>query len=130
LFGKDTHNIFINTENKVPETPFVVEAVPVPENFSFLNEDFQPFIYDKTRGYEVHLAVAGQDPHAIMVPYDFRYPLERICVKNAYSKFNSWGQGAVLTDDENGFKWYLTFDENKVTQKVDTSDVPSYVVNQ
>ena len=130
MFDKDTHNIFINTENKVPETPFVVEAVPVPENFSFLNEDFQPFIYDKTRGYEVHLAVAGQDPHAIMVPYDFRYPLERICVKNAYSKFNSWGQGAVLTDDENGFKWYLTFDENKVTQKVDTSDVPSYVVNQ
>ena len=60
--------------------------------------------------------MAGQDPHAIMVPYEFRYPLERVKVCNAYSKFNSWGTGAVITDD--GFKWYLTLDEKLVTKAV------------
>ena len=114
---------FINTASKHPETEFVEETITVAEDFSFLNEETQPYIYDATTDVEIRLAIAGQDPHAIMVPYEFRYPLEKICVKDAYSKFNSWGQGAVLTDDENGFKWYLTLDENKVTEAIPTLNV-------
>ena len=109
-------NGFINTTSATPETAFVEETVTVPEDFSFLNESCQPYIFDKSNGLTVKIAMAGQDPHAIMVPYEFRYPLERVRVCNAYSKFNSWGTGAVITDD--GFKWYLTLDEKLVTKAV------------
>lgn len=129
IFGK-FGPVFINTQNKHPETPFVEDIVEVAQDFSFLNADTQPYIYDKTNNLTIKLALAGQDPHAIMVPYEFRYPLEKICVKNAYSKFNSWGQGAVITDDENGFKWYLTFDEDKVTEAIPTLDAYYTVTNE
>lgn len=109
---------FINTESTVPETAFVEETVTVPESFSFLDQACQPYIFDKSNGLTVKIAMAGQDPHAIMVPYEFRYPLERVKVCRAYSLFNSWGLGAVITDD--GFKWYLTFSENLVTRAVPT----------
>lgn len=122
MFGKPGPG-FINTTNAHPETAFVIDTLVVAENFSFLNPETQPYIYDKSNKQETKLAVAGQDPHAIMVPYEFRYPLEKICVKYAYSMFNSWGEGAVLTDDRNGFKWYLTFDEKKVTEAIPSLNV-------
>jgi LruC domain-containing protein len=67
---------------------------------------------------ETRLSIAGEDPHAIMVPYEFRYPLEKICIKDAYRYFKDWAQGYGITDDEGGFKWYLYFDENKVTEAI------------
>jgi LruC domain-containing protein len=50
-----------------------------------------------TTGNIVKLAQKGEDPHAIMIPYDFRYPLEKICIKNAYSQFNSWGENKIVS---------------------------------
>lgn len=122
LFGK-SGKVFINTEKKKPETPFVEETVEVDENFSFLNKNYQPYIYDRTNMVETRLSINGQDPHAIMVPYEFRYPLERICIKNAYPYFTYWAQGLGITDDEDGFKWYLSFDEDKVTEAIPTLEL-------
>ena len=121
MFGKPGKQ-FINTEKIVPETDWIEETVEVAENFSFLNTDTQPYIYDETTGVTVKIAMAGQDPHAIMVPYEFRYPLEKVLVSRAYPKFNSWGTGAVITDE--GFKWYLFLDETLVTQAIPTLVVP------
>ena len=104
------------------DTDDTEETVEVDENFSFLNTDTQPYIYDETTGVTVKIAMAGQDPHAIMVPYEFRYPLEKVLVSRAYPKFNSWGTGAVITDE--GFKWYLFLDETLVTQAIPTLVVP------
>ena len=112
---------FINTSSIDPETPFVEETVTVPETFSFLDPACQPYIFDKSNGLTVPVAMTGQDPHAVMVPYEFRYPLEQIKVCIAYPKFNSWGTGAIITDE--GFKWYLNFDEKKVTKAIPTLDV-------
>lgn len=114
LMGK-SERIFINTENRMPETEIVEEVVPVPESFSFLNKQDQPYIYDKTNNHTTSIALAGQDPHGIMVPYNFRYPLEKICIKNAYLDFNKWGQGAYITDVEIGNEWYLSPVDGKVT---------------
>ena len=119
MFGK-SGKVFINTESKTPETPIVEEMVEVDEDFSFLKKDYQPYIYDKTNNVETRLSITGQDPHAIMVPYEFRYPLEKICIKDAYPYFKDWAQGYGITDDEDGFKWYLYFDENKVTEAIPT----------
>jgi hypothetical protein len=116
---------FINTEQPVPETtPFPTEIQEVPEDFSFLKEEYQPYIYDGTTGVEVKLALVGQDPHGIMVPYEFRYPLERQRVCWAYPDFNSWGQGAYMIDeDEEDDAWYKHPVENLVSEKIDTLNV-------
>lgn len=128
LFGK-SGKVFINTESVDPTIPFVEETVVVDENFSFLNSDYQPYIKDKTNGEETRLSVKGQDPHAIMVPYEFRYPLERICIKDAYTYFSVWAQGYSITDDENGFKWYAHPVEGKVSAVVPTLDV-TYITGE
>ena len=48
-----------------------------------------------------------------MIPYDFRWPLERICIKDAYDveghKFNSWGANKIDASD-----WYKFYVEGKV----------------
>ena len=66
-------------------------------------------IIDKTKGYAVYVATKGQDPHAIMVPYDFRWPLERICVKDAYKSFNNWATNEITDTD-----WYKFPELDKV----------------
>ena len=90
LFGKGTNQL-INSENGVEYIePVVVKEVS--ESFSFLDEATQPSLFDKTTGLEVKLAKKGEDQHGIMLPYDFKYPLERVCIKDAYSDFNNWTQ--------------------------------------
>jgi hypothetical protein len=89
LFGKST-NQFINTENGAEYIEPIVVTKEVSEAFSFLDESTQPYLYDKTTGKEVKLSKKGQDPHGIMLPYDFKYPLEKVCIKDAYKDFNNW----------------------------------------
>ena len=107
IFGK-TRAEFINT-SKHDNTPFVVDTITVNSNFSFLDVNIQPYVYDRTKNWEVRISQIGQDPHAIMIPYDFRWPLERICINKAYLKFNEWGVGSVTSTD-----WYKYPEEDKV----------------
>ena len=37
----------------------------------------------------------GEDPHGLIIPFDFQYPLERVCVKDAFKRFNEWGVGVI-----------------------------------
>lgn len=130
-WSKEVHELFnvpttsfVNTESKdVNEDMFIIDEVTVPSNFSFLDEKNQPAIYNKTKNRTVSISLVGEDPHAIMVPYEFRYPLEKICISRAYSMFNSWGEGSYISDPGNGFKWYLTFDENLVIEEVPVLNV-------
>jgi hypothetical protein len=98
LFGYDG---FINTtedeQNFEPQTV----VIEVDKNFSFLNTLTQPFLYDKSTNKYIYLSKVGEDPHGIMIPYDFKYPLERVCIKDAYEQFNSWGQNSITSNE-----WY------------------------
>ena len=98
LFG--VNGGYINTE-KANANP-IVDVVNVDSKFSFLNEDTQPYIYDMTTGETIRLSRKGEDPHGIMIPYDFKYPKEKICIKDAYEKFNNWGENRVTSTD-----WYV-----------------------
>ena len=98
LFG--VNDGFINTVSSNAEP--IVDVVNVDSKFSFLNEDTQPYIYDITTGKTIHLSKKGEDPHGIMIPYDFKYPKEKVCIKNAYGKFNNWGENRVTSTD-----WYV-----------------------
>ena len=101
---------FVNTQTKNAE--FIKDTITVDKNFSFLDVTTQPYIYDKNQDWYVKIARQGEDPHAIMIPYDFKWPLEKICIKDAYLRFNEWGQGLIEDTD-----WYEYPEEDKVFQK-------------
>jgi ribosomal protein L23 len=81
--------------------PVVTDRITVNKNFSFLDEDTQPYIVDITTGNVIRLSKTGEDPHGIMIPCNFAYPLEKVCIKDAYTKFNNWGMNPVSSTD-----WY------------------------
>lgn len=117
LFGKGT-NQFINTENSAEYIEPIVVVKEVSESFSFLDEATQPYLYDKTTGLEVKLAKRGEDPHGIMLPYDFKYPLEKVCIKDAYKDFNNWFNKDPKQDkDVLGTNWYTKPVSGKVYTK-------------
>ena len=96
------HICFINT---VPGQTFdiVSEVINVDKEFSFLNENTQPYLYNKTTNKYVKIARKGEDPHGIMIPEEFRYPIEKTCIKDAFSDFNNWGEGLIESTG-----WYRT----------------------
>ena len=107
LFGVDNLT-YVNTVSGVIYEP-VSDQVTVSKTFSFLDEDSQPYIFDVTTGKTVKLSKRGEDPHGIMIPKDFRWPREKVCIKNAYLQFNSWGENQVTSTD-----WYVHPEEDKV----------------
>lgn len=106
LFGYDG---FINTTKDGQYFEPQTVVITVDKNFSFLNTLTQPFLYDKSTNKYIYLSKVGEDPHGIMIPNDFKYPLERVCIKDAYERFNSWGQNSVTSND-----WYKHPVEDKV----------------
>lgn len=109
LFGTTPQN-FVNTQNGDSYT-FVVGTRTVDKDFKLSEEpdNEKPYIFNKTKNKKIYLSKAGQDPHGIMVAYDFHYPLERICIKDAYPQFNSWGENPI-----NSTWWYMSPDQSKV----------------
>ena len=99
---------FVNTR-KNDNTPYITDIIEVSDNYSFLDVTTQPYIYDKNKNWIVKISRQGEDPHAIMIPYDFRWPLEQVCIKDAYLQFNNWGMQLIESTD-----WYKYPEENKV----------------
>ena len=100
LFGVSP-STFINTVKGEQVYDAVTERVTVNQNFSFLDESTQPYIYNMSTDKTIKLSKKGEDPHGIMIPYDFKYPVEKKCIKDAYSRFNEWGVTRVNSTD-----WY------------------------
>jgi hypothetical protein len=100
LFGVDNTKTFINTQSKNYEP--VSEVITVDPSFSFTDFSKQVYIYNKTMDYDVKMSQKGEDPHGIMIPCDFAYPRELVCIKDAYKLFNSWGENPVSSTD-----WFL-----------------------
>ena len=109
LFGVSA-NTFINTQKGATAYEAVTDQVTVSKDFSFLNAATQPYIHNVTMNKDVKLSQKGEDPHGIMIPYDFRWPLEKVCIKDAYLRFNEWGQDSRI----NSTDWYKYPVEGKV----------------
>ena len=108
LFGKKPLQ-FVNTESDVAPASVITVTKTVPSTFSFLDSTTDPYIFNKTTGKTIYLSRKGEDPHGIMIPNDFKYPLEKVCIKDAYLEFNNWGKNSVSST-----KWYT----NPVIDKV------------
>ena len=107
MFGVPTKT-FINTQNGSVKDPISV-TIPVDEKFSFQNEATRPYIYDATIDNTVKVSLAGEDPHGIMLPFDFDYPLEKVPVSKAYEQFNNWAKESITSTD-----WYAFPNESRV----------------
>ena len=107
LFGVNNLSTFINTQSVKYEP--VSEVITVDPSFSFTDFSKQVYIFNKTANYDVQMSQKGEDPHGIMIPCDFAYPKEKICIKDAYSRFNSWGENSVTSTD-----WYTEPVDGKV----------------
>ena len=107
LFNVTNLSTFINTQTKNYEP--VSEVITVDPSFSFTDFSKQVYIYNKTQDYDVKMSQKGEDPHGIMIPSDFKYPIEKTCIKDAYKQFNNWGENPVSSTN-----WYLSPEDGKV----------------
>lgn len=107
LFNVTNLSTFINTQTKNYEP--VSEVITVDPSFSFTDFSKQLYIYNKTQDYDVKMSQKGEDPHGIMIPSDFKYPIEKTCIKDAYKQFNNWGENPVSSTN-----WYLSPEDGKV----------------
>ncbi len=101
LFGVTDTKTFINTEKGSTTYPVYTVTRTVDKTFSIADPNTAPSLFDATSNITIELSKRGEDPHGIMIPNDFKYPLEKVCVKDAYLEFNSWGQNSVTST-----KWY------------------------
>ena len=110
MFGKPT-NTFINTGGD--ETlPIIEELFEIEESRSLASFIESIYVYDKTQDRDISLAGKNEDPHAIVIPSDFEYPKERVCIKNAYPLFMNWAQNA----EQDRF-WFRDANESLVYKK-------------
>ena len=112
LFGavdSEGNNHFVNTEKGGNVKDAISAEVTVSETLSIPDYLKNIFIENKSTGKTVGIPQTGEPPYAIIVPGIFEYPLERVCINNAYLKFNNWAQD--ITKDED---WYTEPESGKV----------------
>ena len=49
----------------------------------------------------LHSEIGTTVGKAIMIPFNLKYPIERVCIKDAYGSFNEWGENEITSTD-----WY------------------------
>ena len=86
-------------------------TVAKPANFKFQGADFW---IKPSAAPEVHLAEQGSDPHAIVIPIDWEWPVEFTKITEAYPQFAGFAEDPTQNKD-----WYLypTKEEGKIFTK-------------
>ncbi len=108
MFGVD-QTTFINTTGDTHLDP-IQDIIEVSSDFTFTDLSKQVYIYNATTGKEIRLSEAGEDPHGLLIPYDYEYPLETVCIKDSNTKFIDWGTNPSSENTD----WYKTGVEGKV----------------
>ena len=106
---------FVNTGEPDGNQFFSASAAPTeidkPEGFTFGRAEFW---LESPEG-EIHVATEGQDPHGIIVPGDWKWPVEYLPITEAYPEFSLYFiEGGV---NEDYADWYKHPAEGKVYQE-------------
>ena len=67
------------------------------------------YIQNLTTGEDIRVARQGDAPTAIILPFDFEYPMEGIRISIAYEDFLIWASDVNSYSD-----WYTKYLEDKV----------------
>lgn len=113
VFGAEVHvalnngtpGKFINTGHSGSEKfqdrdPMTVKmSVQNLKDFNIASADF----WVKSPERDVHVSTPGTDPHGVVIPGDWRWPLEWTCIKDAYPRFTDF---AAHPEDPANADWY------------------------
>lgn len=100
---------FVNTQGGKYLDP-IEEIIEVSPDFTIVNLDDLVYIHNATTGLDIKLSEKGDDPHAIIIPNDYLYPKEQICIKDAYTRFTDWGINPTTSNRD----WFREYVEEKV----------------
>ena len=106
LFGVERGK-FVNTTGRTDHDP-VTETFEIGNTTSLMDFLKSMTIYDATINHYITFSGRSDDPHAIVIPYDFKYPLERKSILKAYPTFRNWTQNRNV--DNNWYKSPMTGD--------------------
>ena len=115
--NKEVHSLlksepgtFVNTVPSDEVLPCVSAEYEVSESMTI--PQFLSGIYivnHSQNGNEVHIPKKGEAPFALIIPGDFDYPAERVCINEAYGAFKTWANNAY----DYG-KWLNSYDDSKL----------------
>ncbi len=104
----------INTQSGVTAKPFIIQI----EKGDYNPANLPIAIFaDNTQWGEVHLAGAGETPHGVIIPDDWKWPTERTIITSAYdNKSTSEGDQSFATyaSDANGAANWFKYPTQKV----------------
>ncbi len=107
MFGVDQQT-YINTDGRTTLEP-ITDKFEIGADLPIRQFMKQVYIVDKTTGTEIRLSEQGESPYAIIVPGNIRYPMEKVCMTDAYPDFKAWVNNATENKD-----WYKNVEEKKV----------------
>lgn len=102
-------NRFVNTEvggtRREVQSRYVTvaEGITIPEYLKNI------YIENKSTQKTIRVPEQGEPPYAIIVPQDFKYPMEHTSITKAYGDFLKWAQDANQSKD-----WYVFEDADKI----------------
>jgi hypothetical protein len=102
-------NRFVNTEiggtHREVQSRYVTvaEGITIPEYLKNI------YIENKSTQKTIRVPEQGEPPYAIIVPQDFKYPMEHTSITKAYGNFLKWAQDANQSKD-----WYVFEDADKI----------------
>lgn len=118
VFGNEVHDVLgiphatmANTDGNTAKTVSV--TLPRPAGFDFQTNSF--FIRVQPRGeetsYDVMVPTKGEKPHGVVIPEEWYWPKEQVCIVKAYYKFAEWAKDITNPRVKD---WYLEPDKSKV----------------
>ncbi len=129
VFEEELHKVLGISVNKMANTggnTLTVKPVKTtlskPEGFDFqkcsfiLGAKVEPElqgVYDSDY-YAISIAKQGQDPHGIMIPGKWQWPIEKTCIIKAYEMFADWAHDIKDPTSKN---WYMFPEEGQVVSR-------------
>lgn len=109
FFGVEPNKTFVNTV--IGEKPFEPITTTVNIDNSVNIGDFLKSISIKNlkTGKTIAMPKTGEPPYAIIVPLNFRYPIEKCSITTAYPDFIKWAQNRTVAKN-----WYLNGVDSKL----------------
>lgn len=107
--GKEVHKVlggegkFINTgdtsNDKFVKCKAYTTTINKPVNFNPATLD----LWVESPERDIHLSSQGEEPHAVLIPADWKWPEEWTCIKDAYPDFVDFAADA---SHETNAEWY------------------------
>jgi len=99
----------INTRSKTKDVPVVTGYYEVASDMTIPEFLGQIYIENMATGTKITVPKKGESPFALILPWDFDYPLENQSINKAYLIFDNWARNAYQYNN-----WRDNYDNEKI----------------